>query len=482
MNAAEDREFRETVDGVSSVPSVSSTRQAWPAALSEAALHGLAGEIVRTITPHSEADPAALLVATLAAFGNACGRNAHWEIGGTRHYTNLYALQVGRTSGGRKGTAWDAVRPIFARADGEWATERVQSGLSSGEGLIHAVRDPLVKQAEHDGKTTEVVEDPGVSDKRLLAREPEFASVLRVMRRDGSTLSSTIRALWDTGDVRTLTKGKPERATAAHVSIVGDVTPDELRRELDDTSAANGFLNRFLLVCVKRSKALPFGGELGTDQLDRLADAVREALRFAEVQQLVPFAPDARHDWERHYESLTGERPGMFGAVTGRAAPQVRRLATVYALMDVSGQVKSAHLAAALALWRHCERSARFIFGAKLGDHVADRVLAALQDAGTLTRSDIRQLLGNRVTGERIDGALELLADCDLATMRVEPSKAGRPTERWVLAGVEKTDKTEESRVSSVSSTSAEGGERQRVANRSGAMSVTQDNPNWVRA
>jgi len=418
-----------------------------------AAFQGLVGEIVRAVEPHSEADPAALLLLTLAAFGNACGRGPGWEIGGTFHATNLYVLTVGRTSEGRKGTGWDAIKPVFVRADPEWASERVQSGLSSGEGLIHAVRDAQSKQVpvKEGGKPTgeyvEEVEDHGVEDKRLLARESEFASVLRVMRRDGSTLSTTVRSLWDGGDVRTLTKGKPERATGALVSILGDITPDELRRELDDTSAANGFVNRFLIACARRSKELPFGGSPEPERLEELGDAVRTSLRFASTQGVLPFDADAAAVWIAEYGRLTAPRPGMFGAVTGRAAAQVRRLATLYALADMSGEVRVADLRAALALWRYCEDSARYIFGGKLGDHAADRLLEALRETPAgLTRSDMRSLLGNRIASERIDTALELLHEHGFAAAKREPTD-GRPAERWHALHVEETEKTEESQV-----------------------------------
>jgi hypothetical protein len=61
----------------------------------------------------------------------------------------------------------------------------VLSGLSSGEGLVHAVRD------DSQGKNDESVE--AVRDKRRLVFDGEFAQVLRVTRRDGSTLSSILR-------------------------------------------------------------------------------------------------------------------------------------------------------------------------------------------------------------------------------------------------------------------------------------------------
>ena len=52
----------------------------WPAPITEHALHGLAGEFVRLVEPHTEADPIALLIQLLVAFGVAAGRHAHLRI------------------------------------------------------------------------------------------------------------------------------------------------------------------------------------------------------------------------------------------------------------------------------------------------------------------------------------------------------------------------------------------------------------------
>jgi hypothetical protein len=48
----------------------------WAAAPAEAAFHGPAGEFVIRTEPHTEADPMALLVQFLVAFGVAAGRHA----------------------------------------------------------------------------------------------------------------------------------------------------------------------------------------------------------------------------------------------------------------------------------------------------------------------------------------------------------------------------------------------------------------------
>jgi hypothetical protein len=88
------------------------------------------------------------------------------------------------------------------------------------------------------------VVDHGVSDKRLMVLEAEFASSLRVLGRDGNTLTAIIRQAWDPGDLRGLTKNSPAEATGAHISIIAHITRDELPRYLDSTESGNGFGNR----------------------------------------------------------------------------------------------------------------------------------------------------------------------------------------------------------------------------------------------
>ena len=142
------------------------TIKAWPIMPADAYI-GLSGEVVRTIEPHTEADPAALLLQFLTFFGNAVGRGPHYEVEGDRHFTVLDIVLVGATAKSRKGTSVGRIRQVFRAADGEWESARVKTGLSSGEGLINEVRDPVKNGAK--------VIDPGVEDKRLLVLEAEFA-------------------------------------------------------------------------------------------------------------------------------------------------------------------------------------------------------------------------------------------------------------------------------------------------------------------
>jgi hypothetical protein len=70
-------------------------RDDYPEPLGPAAFYGLAGEIVRRIEPHTEADPVALLFQLVTAFGNLIGHDNYIVADGTRHYLNLNGVLVG---------------------------------------------------------------------------------------------------------------------------------------------------------------------------------------------------------------------------------------------------------------------------------------------------------------------------------------------------------------------------------------------------
>lgn len=407
--------------------------QAWPEPFAEKAFHGLAGEIVRVIEPVSEADPAALLLQVLIAFGALVGRGPHVRIEGDQHHINLFAVLVGETAKARKGTSWGRVREIFSRvAD----CPRERSGLSTGEGLKYAVRDPIrcTERDEKTGNAVERVTDLGITDKRLIVVEPEFAQVLRQTARAGNTLSPTLRSAWDGTRLATLTKNDPVTATDAHVCIIGHITADELRAELTATDSANGFANRFLFMCVRRSKLLPFGGgPIPDDALAGLVERISRAAANAKMLDTVPMTEAAREVWTCVYPTLSAGLLGLLGAVTARAEPQCLRLALAFALMDEAAAIDRPHLLAALAVWERAEASARCIFGSALGDPVADEILRALKVAGKagLTRTAIRDLFKRHQTADRIGAALELLKRRNLARCEMQQSEGGRPTEIW---------------------------------------------------
>jgi hypothetical protein len=179
----------------------------WPDDPDPAAYYGLAGEFVRALAPHTESSPIALLIQFLLHYGNVIGRTAYFQVEADRHYANENVVLVGATAKARKGTSESWVRAMLAECDPQWAKDCIASGLSSGEGLIWHVRDPIWKQEPIRRKHQiegyrDVQVDKGIADKRLHVFEAEFASVLKVMERDGNTLSPILRQAWDTGYLR----------------------------------------------------------------------------------------------------------------------------------------------------------------------------------------------------------------------------------------------------------------------------------------
>jgi hypothetical protein len=409
--------------------------------MAEEAFIGLPGDIVRVVTPHTESDPTGLLLSAHAFFGNCIGRGPHYRVEATEHGTNLFVVKVGDSSKARKGTGEDRVLSFFRHVDNEWSSRRVHTGLSSGEGVIHAVRDAVMGyEKQGKGATAARVEveiDPGVSDKRLMVIESEFAGALRVMQREGNILSRILRDGWDRGDLATLTKNSPERATGSCVSVVGHITANELQTYFDRTEMSNGFGNRFLFACVRRSKFLPFGGSLQDADVIALAHQIRRAVENARGIRQVIMAPAAAEAWRAIYPDLSMDRPGLLGSLTARAEAQAVRLAMLYALWAGSNHITLDHLIAAVAVEQFCRESVEYIFADMLGDPVADTILDALRAAGPagLTRTEISNLFSRNAAANQIARALGELARRGLAGQRKGDAAIGRPAEIWIATG-----------------------------------------------
>lgn len=407
----------------------------WPTMADNASFAGLAGRFVETLLPYTEADPLALLASFLTAYTIAVGSGPHCIVGPTTHPLRLFNVIVGQSAKARKGDSQNAVMNVLVRADPEFAEKRVTTGLSSGEGLIWAVRNPIEKKEpmKEKGKIVGyqiVIVDEGESDKRLLVVEPEFARVLAAMGRQGNTLSAIIRQAFDTGNLSTLTK-TPYKATQAHIGITAHITEEELRRLITDTDTVNGFANRFLFICARRSKLLsspaPFEGE----QAEALGRAIRDSLYFARTVSVIERTKEAGDLWDYEmYPTLAETRKGLIGALTARGEAYCLRLSGLYALLDGKRAVEPAHLRSAYALWSYAERSALCLFGDATGDAIADTILAALRKTKEMTRTQISNLFSNHEKAGRINLALQLLVTSGLA-VPFSHSTGGHPVEIW---------------------------------------------------
>ncbi len=138
------------------------------------------------------------------------------------------------------------------------------------------------------------------------------------MNREGCTLSAIIRQAFDRQTLRTLTRNSPISATEPHVSIIGHITADELRRLLTEVECWNGFSNRFLWLFTRRSKLLPEGGKLDAAALVPFYEPLRKAVNFARTVDEVGRTEEFRGRWAEVYPALSAEHPGLLGAVISR--------------------------------------------------------------------------------------------------------------------------------------------------------------------
>lgn len=429
--------------------------------LPPAALHGLSGVVVEAGRGATESCDAAVLMHWQVGMGAMIGRAPQARAGLDPHPASFYVACVGVSSYGRKGMAEALVLTVLRRADPAFA-DRILTGLSSGEGLIHQVRDARIEQRpiRAEGCVTgyeEVEVDAGELDKRLLVRESEMASVLKRMALDGNTLSAVLRDAWDSkGSLATLTKHSTERATGAHVGLVAHVTQEELRRHLTATDQANGFANRFLWALAYRARSLPDPIPVPAEMMADLVKRASDVLKWARGQAddlVLQRDDEAQRAWKDCYEGLTtpaATDAPLVQATLARGAAQVLRLSALYAILDKSPVITLVHLEAALGVWQYCAESARRIFGDRRGDPVADAILGAVRRTGELTRTGIRDLFGRNNSADRIEVALTALAAAGLI-VKDERETGGRPAEVWKKPSNDQTRRNDQR--SSMSST-----------------------------
>ena len=400
----------------------------WPV-LEEEAKYGLLWEITQAFDPETEADPVAVMITLMIAFGNILGRGPHQQIGETDHFTNEYVVIAGATSRSRKGTSAGPMRRLFNQIDPDWLNTRVVNGIGSGQGLISQVRD---SSEIRKGKDT--IDDAGVTDKRLLVFDEEHSSTIKASGQEGSILSETARKFWDgLWKVHNAVKQNPLTATGALVSILGHTTMAEYVATTSEVDKHNGNLNRYIHVCVRRSKQLPFPNRVGEEIVTKLAEKLRKAIAFAKDVEQVKFSDDSKEIWREVYPILTAEFPGMYGALIARSEAHVRRVAMLQALLNGSAVIEPVHLLSALAIWQYSDQSVLHIFGDKTGSADADKILDALREtADGMSKTELFELFGNNPNKQRINRALALLESHGLIARggSTEP-KAGRPPEIW---------------------------------------------------
>ncbi len=436
-NGAEGR--HECINETPSPPEdVAASIKAWPI-MKSPAMHGIVGEITRLAITDSEADPVSIMSGTIATAAAHFGRGQFTRIGDTATHSRHFNVVVGNSSRGRKGTADAQVHRFFERAEAimmQASSKPFPGGalqisygpLSSGEGLIFAVRDGDDKE---DG-------DPGVIDKRLLVLEQELGAALRALQRNGNILSPIIRRAFDGGTLAPLTKRDRIVATNPHICISAAITMRELDELLTVNDIWNGFGNRFQWFVVRRAKIVPFPKPMPNDKVDEIARKLARVITLAHKRGAktggneIVMSNSAQDHWGHIYPELTQDHPGILGAVTSRQETHAWRLALTYAQLDGAARIEISHLEAALAFNRYAFDSAAYLFGGAELDPIAQTILEGLE-RGPKTQSEIRDLFGRHQTAARLNQVLSGLQERGRITL-TEEKTPGRTRKIWTLA------------------------------------------------
>jgi hypothetical protein len=398
------------------------------------------GDFVSLATKDSEASQAAVTITMLVRFGaeifgHAEGKGPYIHVGETLHPPRLFAVICGNSSKARKGTSRHPVTKLFGREYCQptelkslslpLAARESGGPLSTGEGLAFQVKDETDAERERRNKLNpnEPIRDSG--DRRLMIQDEEFASGLACTKREGNTLSMGLRCFWDSGDYAPLTKNNPVRVKNAHICIITHITMQELAVALADVQAFNGFGNRFLWICARRSKLIPLPEPMPMAEIRPIQQELWRLVAQAQKCGRITMSAKAREQWKSVYPDLSREHSGLAGSIINRAEAQTLRLALIYALLDGKNQIEEAHLGAALAMWRYAQESALYIFGDRAADPLEEKIMSALSQ-GPLAGTELSAVFCRHVPKERLQPLLQQME----AQQRISITKqknGGRP-------------------------------------------------------
>lgn len=357
-------------------------------------------------------------------YGYAKNKGPFIYVGESVHPPRLFAVVAGNSSKARKGTSRQPVERIFQRdlCDPEELAKlhlplpaRDSGGpLSTGEGLAFQVRD-----------NAEVEPGREPDDKRLFIMDEELATGLACLRREGNTLSSAIRVLWDSGDFNPIIKNNQVRTHGAHVNFISHITKSELKAMLPSVHMVNGFANRILWICARRTRLVSLPKRMPADRVADLQLRLWKLVAHAQALGELSMTADARATWQNVYNDLSKEAPGDIGAIVNRAEAQTLRLALVYALLDGKNSIDTPHILSALAVWRYAHESAVFLFG-ECGNDPAERKILALLKFRPATATALYHAFNRHVSKEQMQTALGNLVAANRITVEKQPSR-GRP-------------------------------------------------------
>jgi hypothetical protein len=348
-------------DGISGLPVLRQEQM-------DTMLYGLIGKIAKVGAHGKGLHPAPIALAVMTWLSAAVSPRIKIPVGDSIHPARLFSVHVGRSATGGKGDSIALLKKIIAYLDAKYPqlTPMFHSGgLSTREGLALKL---------HDGFEEKGKEIPAVLDKRLMIVESEFVKLLKLGKNDTNSILAVIRELWDFGgSIKPLTKTAPICSTNPHISIYGNVTPEELKANININEIYGGTVNRFLFLFAERLEMVAFPQETQENLVNAIAEDVAEVILWAKATYgtgrdddcpVVNLAEDAKQLWEKEFSRLM-QRFGtsVVAEATNRRAPYALRIAPLFAITDKSLVITANHLKAAIAWVDASAQTAEYLFG-----------------------------------------------------------------------------------------------------------------------
>jgi hypothetical protein len=401
------------------------------------AYYGPLGEIAKRCRDHIPINLLPFYSMLLTAVGSLVGRRVVHSYFRDRHFCILFNTVVGKTGCG-KGTSLHIVQAMIEEID-QTCTGRISFDVASAPGLIDLVRDSS-KRVE--GKR--VIEDEGVTDKRLLVALEEMENLFVAIGRKGSTVDKVLNMAYDGRTLQTAARAK-QKATNPHISFIGQITPEPFRDLVArGHGCTNGFFNRFLTVCATKERSRPHGADL--PDVSDLIELIRR--RLADLgDPLTPTPKEIRwhessHEaWGAFVAAMEGDHPFLhgLGGMSARLISNTVRVAMILTVIDGADAIMPRHLNAAKSFCLQCIDSSRGFFTKNGGPktqtvRLRDRILAGIGDEHR-TLTEIHEMLHKKgYNSETLRDALAALVSSGQLVTGTRHSATGRQLPVWTRA------------------------------------------------
>jgi hypothetical protein len=339
----------------------------------EKAWYGLSKEYLALVGPRTEASPNYHLAAFLTAVGASLGRRVYLERSGRLH-PNLFVVLVGRSGGGRKGTAVGFGTQLAYGIDPKLG---FVNGLDSREGFLEHLGEIGKKQSH--GSMSAIVH---LSELRSLIEKTQ-------VQGQGGIVPLLCDAYDAPDELAIHTRKNPISISKPVVSMLAATTTMWMEG-LTDKDLHGGLGNRICWIFGQPGSPIAHPPALDGKRWRKLLAQLKRKLHHWHTDKATPFSlsMEAAEHWTKIYSSLytrgLGDDP-LISVLSERMQNHCLKAALVWAALDGTSVISMPHLEAGFAfaeflydnLWKLFRG-----FGASPMAKLDQKIIEAVKEAG----------------------------------------------------------------------------------------------------